>query len=376
MISVALLAGGLILLLLAGNLVIDAAHRLGDRLGLDPAITGLTLVAFATSAPELAVVVQSVAADDADLATGSVIGSNIANVLIVVGIAAVIGSFRVASRMRFVDAPVMVGAALLLLLLVLDGSLGSVDGAIMLLALVGYLWITVRSGRPDADHHPDHHPDRGDVPSDGLAARRGRPVRSGRAILELLVGAVLLAVAARLVVIGAEELASAAGVSELVIGLTVVSIGTSAPEIVTSVIAAARGHPEVAVGNAVGSNVFNILLVLGFSSIIATGGIDIADHVLRADLPVMIAASMGCAVAIGLDGRLRRRDGAVLLVAYVAYVGGLVLGSIDHPLQEAVERVSVGVLAGVTVLIFSGKARARRTARDLSALVDNVRRKG
>lgn len=260
---------------------------------------------MATSAPEMAVVLQSITFGDADIATGSVIGSNIANILLVIGVAATIRAVHVGPAMRRFDTPSMAAASILTWLLARDGRISAIDGGIMMAALAAYVWAMLRRRSQPVTSALDQ--------SDGPP-----PADLRRTVGRLVGGAALLAVAARLVVAGAEDLAAAAGVSELVIGLTVVSIGTSAPEIVTSLVAAVRRQHGIAIGNAVGSNLVNLLLVLGLAGAVSRGGIVVADEALRSDLPIMVGVAVCLALIVAALGGVPRRVGVACLGGYAA----------------------------------------------------------
>jgi cation:H+ antiporter len=324
-------AAGLGLLLGAGHLVVRSASNLGLRLGLTPNVIGLTILAAGTSAPELAVVFQAVAADDAELAVGSVIGSNIANVLLVLGLAALMGAITVTSRLVRIDIPVMVVASGLLLVFALDGRLGRLEGLILVLGLVVFTAWTLRVTRSG-----------------------GEPLSVGgrlpRHIAELLAGIILLAVAARLVVRGAEDIATSLGVPELIIGLTIVALGTSAPEIVTTLVAAARGQRDLAVGNAVGSNIYNILLVLGLAATATPAGIAVSNDAATLDLPIMTAAAFACLPLVAWDRRLARWEGAVFVSYYAAYLLFLVLDATGHRAKEPFALIMMAFVLPLTII--------------------------
>lgn len=324
--SVTVFVGGLLALLAAGHLVVGAASVVGTRLGLSPLIVGLTIVAAGTSAPELAVFAQAIRVYDTELATGSIIGSNIANVLLVLGLAATLGRIHVASQLVRRDIPVMIAASFAFLLLSLDGSLGRVDGLLLIAALIVFVSWTIRVGAGEdlATSEPA-----------GLGVVVARPgqARIGVTVTRLVIGIAGLVVAARFVVAGAEEIAVEAGVPELIVGLTVVALGTSAPEISTTLIAALKGHRDLAVGNAVGSNIFNILLVVGASAV-ASGGVSIDSHLLRQDLPIMAAAAFACLPIVYWDHELDRGDGATLVAFYGAYLAFLSLDATGHQLAQ------------------------------------------
>ncbi len=348
MIAVLLLVVGLGLLVLAGNLVVESSSRLGRRFGLSPTVVGLTIVAAGTSAPELAVTVEAVRRGDTDLAIGNVVGSNIANVLLVLGISAAIGAIVVASRVVRADIPIMIGSSLLLVMLVLDGELGRIDGVIMAVALVAFVIFTLRASTDSPTPSPD---------TASSAGPRHHPARS---VAELIGGIVLLAVAARLVVGGAEEIAVSLGVPQLIVGLTIVALGTSAPEIVTSVVAARRGHRDIAVGNAVGSNIANILLVLGVAGVIARDPIPVSNQVLTLDLPIMVAVAVACLPMFAWNFRLDRWEGGLFMAYYAAYLTFLVLDGTGHPARNPFAVVMVGFVLPLTVVTVATIAHRSR----------------
>ncbi len=302
MIALLTFAIGVAGLLIAANLVVAGSSQLGLILGLTPTIIGLTIVAAGTSAPELAVVSQAVANGDSELAVGSIIGSNIANVLLVLGLVAATGAITVSNRVVRVDIPIMVVASGALLVLSLDNRISRLDGLFLFLGVVVFVTWTIRATRRvnAASVRSDVVPARG-------RAERLRP--SWRDLLALVAGVALLAVASGYVVSGAERIAAALGVPELIVGLTIVALGTSSPEIVTTIIAAVGGRRELAVGNAVGSNIFNILLVLGLSGAIAPDGIAIGPDAVTLDLPIMLAAAFACVPMVLWDNRLERWEG-------------------------------------------------------------------
>jgi cation:H+ antiporter len=346
--SVLVLLVGLVILLVGGYLVVAAAERLGEAVGLAPAVIGVTVVAFATSAPELAVTLQAVTRDDPDIGVGTVVGSNIANILLVLGLAAVVGGrLRVATRIVRSDIPLMVGVSVLLLVLGLDGGLARGDGALMVVVLAAYMAMTLRAtGRVPVRPH--------------VAPAVGRIVGL---LSGLVAGAVALAVAAHLVVRGASEVARSLDVPELIIGLTVVALGTSAPEIVTTLVAASRGTPDLAVGNAVGSNILNILLVLGVSALLS-GDVPVSDDVLRLDLPVMVAVAVASVPILTRNHRLERWEGAVFLGYYAAYLTFLGLEAAGASAKDPFALVMVVFVIPLTVLtmvvVVAREMRGRR----------------
>lgn len=327
-------------LLVGGHFVVEGSSRLGARFGLTPMVIGLTIVAAGTSAPELAVVFQSVASDDTELAVGSIIGSNIANVLLVLGLAATYGAIRVTNRVVRVDIPIMIAASVVLLLMSLDGKLSRLDGVVMFGALISFVIWTLRAA-----------PKAGPPPAGLESTAAGRAsARIGVTLVRLAGGVVALAIAARFVVSGAEDIAVALGVPELIIGLTIVALGTSAPEIVTTIIAALQGRRDLAVGNAVGSNIFNILLVLGATSTLAPDGIAIGTDAVELDLPIMVAAAVACLPMVFWDNTLDRWEGAVFVAYYLAYLTFLVLDATGHRAANPFSVVLLGFVLPLTVL--------------------------
>lgn len=360
--------GGLTGLLLCGHLVVNGASKLGAQFGLTPMVTGLTIVAAGTSAPELAVVLQAVAADDTPLAVGSVIGSNIANVLLVLGIAALFGTIHVTNRVVRIDIPIMIAASVALLVMSLDNQLSRVDGIILFIGVVAFVTWTLRSA-PRANVRDQKEPDSTDADAD--AGGNG----IGRLVGLLVIGIVGLAITARFVVTGAEEIATALGVPELIVGLTIVALGTSAPEMVTTVIAALGGRRDLAVGNAVGSNIFNILLVLGVSSVIAPGGIAIGTDAVKLDLPIMVAAAVACLPIVFWDNKLNRWEGGVFVGYYLAYVTFLVLDGTGHRASDPFALVLTAFVMPLTILTVgiavSRQRRHRHPTSEVYSLKNN-----
>ncbi len=347
---------GLAGLLLGGSLVVGGASRLGIRIGLSPSVVGLTIVAAGTSAPELAVVFQSLSVDDAPLAVGSIIGSNIANVLLVLGLTATMGAIAVTNRIVRIDIPIMIAASVALLVLALDERLDRLDGALLLVSLLVFVGWTLRSATTGSASQ---------VQAEGVAvmtdAGRARGHRHiGLEILSLVAGIGLLAVAARFVVSGAEEIATSLGVPELIVGLTIVALGTSAPEIVTTVLAAMRGERDLAVGNAVGSNIFNILLVLGAGGLVADDGLLVGADAVGLDVPILVAAAFACLPMVAWDNRLDRWEGAVFVAYYAAYLLFLIFDATGHRVADRFGFVMVVFVAPLTLITVVVVALHRR----------------
>ena len=298
-----LIVSGVLLLFGGGELLVRYASVLGRRVGMSSLLVGLTIVSFGTSAPELAATMSAALRGATDMAFGNVVGSNIANVGLVLGLVALLTPITASRRIVRFDAPVMLAICLLLGILSLDGSLGVQDGALMCVMLLVFLVLSFR-----ADAAPDEDLDEG---STSLAL-----VSVG-----IVAGLAGLVFGADLLVEGAVTVARAFDVSERVIGLTLMAVGTSLPELASSLVAAYRGEVDLLVGNVVGSNIFNVLVVLGFTSLINPIPIDV--DVVSPDLIVMLAFALSLWVGLSLRRRLFRLEGLVLLSCYFGYISTL-----------------------------------------------------
>lgn len=331
-----LLVSGLGVLIVGAEALVRGASKLAAGMGLSPLIIGLTVVAFGTSAPELAVSVGSSLSGQSDLALGNVIGSNISNVLLILGTSALVAPLVVDRQVVHLDVPVGLGAAVGALLLAIDGRVGRLDGLLLTAGILGYLafqGIQARSAK-----RSDAAPANGTQPSvSGLPFEVGNTEPKKQAgsywalNLGLVVGGlVLLVLGARWFVEGAVRVAKRLGVSDLAVGLTIVAGGTSLPELATSVMATLRGERDIAVGNVVGSNVFNLLAVLGLSAAAAPKGIAVPNGALWFDFPVLVAVSLACLPIFFTGHRIERWEGGLFLSYYVAYVSYLLLAAAQH----------------------------------------------
>lgn len=362
--SVAQILGGLLLLIAGGEGLVRGASSLALRFGMSPLVVGLTVVAFATSAPELAVSLDAVLAGEPALAVGNVVGSNTANVLLVLGASAMVAALAVKVQVVLVDLPIMIGLSFLLLLLALDGRLGPLDGAVLLAILAGYLVLALRMGRRA---RPRVH----EAPVAPNASEPPRPTPLWRDGVLVAGGVGLLVAGAGQLVAGASRTAAALGVSDLVVGLTVVAIGTSMPELATSIVAARRGERDLAVGNIVGSNIFNIGLVLGLPALVGPTGVPVPDAAIALDIPVAIAASVAL-LPVALSGaRIARWEGGVFLTLYVAYTVYLVLTATEHDALAGFSGAMVTfVLPLIALTILAPLAVEARHARHLRRRTD------
>jgi cation:H+ antiporter len=330
---------GLAALALGGELLIRSASRLATLFGLSPLVIGLTVVAWGTSAPELAVSVQAGLAGRAELAVGNVVGSNIANVLLILGLCAAMAPLVVQAQIVRREVPVGIAAALLVFGLAADGRIGRLDGLLLLVTMVAYTGYTVVQSRRESRAVRKEYAD-----EFGPQTRPRGAAGLARELAILTAGLVTLVLGARWLVASASSIAQGLGVSEVVIGLTVVAIGTSLPELAASVVASVRGERDIAIGNAIGSNLYNLLAILGIASLVTPGGLVVAPGILRFDLPVMLAVAAACLPVFFVGHRLDRWEGVLFLGYYAAYLGYLTLDAVGH---HALDEFSFAMVAFV-----------------------------
>jgi cation:H+ antiporter len=338
-VTVLLILGGLIALVAGGEVLVRGASALARAFGMSPLIVGLTVVSAATSAPELAVTVDASLTGSPGIALGNVVGSNIINVLLILGASAIVLPLAVSSQLVKADVPVLIVMSGITLAVALDGVISRLDGVLLFVLLMGYLLILVRITRrrkrnggvqvPEAD------------PAD-------RPVAWNVGFV--VVGVALLVLGARGLVLGATDIAQSLGLSDLVIGLTVVAVGTSLPELATSVTAAIRGEREMAVGNVAGSNIFNLGLVLAAAGILAPEGVPVSSGALELDLPFMVAVALALLPLAFTGFEISRFEGVVLVAYYVAYTAYLLLDAAGHDALEPFSSVMLLFVAPLTVL--------------------------
>lgn len=332
---------GLALLILGGEALVRGAGTLAARAGISPLVIGLVVVSAATSAPELAVSVGAVLNGEPDLAVGNVIGSNIANILLILGVAAVLSPLAIKTSLLKFDMPIMLGLSFLLLIVSLDGVLSFFDGALLFAAVALHSTASVAIGKREtarATRESEQNPE------------NEKPDPLWLAILLVIAGIGILVGGSQLLVMGAVNVATALGVSSLVIGLTVVAIGTSLPELATAVVAIRRGETDMAVGNVVGSNIFNIGLVLGLPAMMFGEGIPIAPAVIAIDLPLMLAASVALLPIAFTGFAIARWEGAVFLGLYVTYTAYLILDSTGHDAAVGLNGVMLGFVLPLLVV--------------------------
>jgi cation:H+ antiporter len=341
-----LFIAGLAALVVGAELLVRGASKLALSFGISPLVVGLTIVAFGTSAPEMAVSVGAVLGGKTDIAVGNVVGSNIFNVLFILGLSALITPLVVNVQLIRQEVPIMIGASLLLLVMALDGRIGMAEGAFLFALLLAYTVFLVLQSRAETQAARDEYA--GEYKP---AAPGGWDSRLPVQLLLIVVGLGLLVLGADWLVTAAVTFAKALGVSDVVIGLTIVAAGTSMPEVAASVTAAFKGERDIAVGNVVGSGTFNILGCVGLSGIAAGGaGLAIPPSVLNFDIWVMLATALAC-LPVFLTGReIARWEGGVFLLYYAAYVAYLILAAQQHDALGSFSGVMLSFVIPITVV--------------------------
>ncbi|MCU0776328.1 MAG: calcium/sodium antiporter [Akkermansiaceae bacterium] len=356
--TILMLLLGLVFLIGGAEVLVRGASNLASAAGVSSLVVGLTVVAFGTSSPEMAVSVMSAYKGQADLAIGNVVGSNIFNVLFILGLAALVVPLVVAQQLVRFDVPVMIGVSVLLLLLGMDGRLGMFDGLLLTAGVLSYTIFLIRQSRREN--------------SAEVKAEYEKKFSSGASAPGWIKNIALVAVGLAGLVLGSKWLVDSAvviaksfGVSELIIGLTIVAAGTSMPEVATSVVAALRGERDIAVGNAVGSNIFNILCVLGISSVVSPNGIHVSKAALAFDIPVMIAVAVACLPVFFAGYVISRANGAIFLAFYGAYLAYLILTATQHEAlgtYQAAMMYFVLPITAVTLLVLGLRAFRKNPA--------------
>lgn len=347
--TLALLILGFVFLMEGTEWLVRGAARLAAASGIPPLLIGLTVVALSTSAPELTVSLQAAFNGQPDIALGNVIGSNILNILFILGLSAVLIPLAVPTRLIRREVPWMIAASSLAYFLALDGQLNKLDGWILFVGLWAYFMYSILQGCQENVEVQNEY-----IDGYSLASRE---VLKNLGLLG--VGLTLLVLGAHWLVTGAVEAARFFGVSELITGLTLIAAGTSMPEIAAAAVAILRGEQEVAVGTVVGSNLFNILAVLGFTSLAAPTGLPVSPAVLGFDLPIMLVAAVACLPLFFTDHLLARWEGALFLVYYMAYTAYLILCPLQHDsleIHNSTMLYFVIPLTAITLLVLALRA--------------------
>lgn len=325
---VGLLLGGLIALIVGAEGLVRGASGLALRAGISPLIIGLTVVAIGTSSPEIAVSVDAAVKGQADIALGNVIGSNIFNVLVVLGLSALITPLVVQQQLIRLDVPLLVAVSLGVWLLALDGVLAVLEGLLLVSMAVGYIFFLIRMSRRESN--ASVQAEYGSEYGEEKARALPWPVH----VLLVFVGLAMLIFGAGWLVDGAVQMARAFGVSELVIGLTVIAAGTSLPEVATSILAAIRGERDIAVGNVIGSNLFNLMGVLGIAALVSPDGIPVRESVQHFDLAIMFAVALVCLPVLFTGHVIARWEGGLFFAYYIFYTLWLLLDTTNHSFAD------------------------------------------
>lgn len=336
---------GLVLLVAGAEVLVKGASKIAISIGITPLVIGLTVVAFGTSSPELAVSVMSSLEGKPDIALGNVLGSNIFNVLLILGLSSVITPLLVAQQLIRLDVPIMIGASLLVLLFAWDGNISAWEGLTLLLLGLAYTVFVIRLSKKEKSK----------AVLEEYREEFGKDEKAGKgrlwvSILLVIAGLVLLVLGSRWLVEAAVAIASNLGVSDLVVGLTIIAAGTSLPEVATSIIASMRGEKDIAVGNVVGSNIFNIFFILSVAAVVSKNGVPVAQTAIQFDIPVMVAVAVACLPIFFTGRRLERWEGAVFLGYYIAYTVYLILASQRHASLEAFSNAMIWFVIPLTVL--------------------------
>ena len=341
--TILMFIAGLALLVAGADILVRGASRFAMSFGISPLVVGLTIVAFGTGAPEMAVSVGAVLQNQTDIAIGNVVGSNIFNVLFILGVSALITPLIVNVQIIRQEVPIMVGASVLLLAICIDGRLGLFDGFILFALLLAYTAFLIYQSRKESAAVKEEYSEEYISHS---SWDNSKPVQ----ILLIIAGLALLVIGSKWLVASSVIFAKHLEVSDLVIGLTIVAAGTSMPEVATSVVAAIKGERDIAVGNVVGSSTFNILGCLGLAAM-ASGntGLGISESVINFDLWIMIAVAIACLPIFATGQQISRFNGAVFLFYYVVYTSYLILMAQNHPI-DSLNTIMLGFVLPLTII--------------------------
>ena len=356
--NVLILVGGLIFLVIGAELLVKGASSVAGILGISPLIIGLTIVAYGTSAPEMAVSVMSSFAGKADIAVGNVLGSNIFNILLILGVSALVTPLIVARQIIRSDVPIMIGVSVLLLIFALDGKISRVDGTIFFVGGIVYTLSLLYQSRRQINNT-----DRDEFAEEYGFLGEKTSIIWVKNILFIVGGSALLILGSRWLVNSAISIARAFGVSELLIGLTIVSVGTSLPELATSVMASIRGERDIAVGNVLGSNIFNILAVLGLAGMISPDGIVVSQAAIEFNAPVAVAVAFACLPIFYSGSQINRWEGFLFTFYYFAYTSYLILDAINHDSLPLYTTVMLFFIIPLTVITLITVALQERQSK-------------
>ncbi|MGD9789059.1 MAG: calcium/sodium antiporter [Phycisphaerales bacterium] len=365
--SIVYLLLGLVVLVVGAECFVRGAAALATRIGISSLVVGLTVVAFGTSAPELAVSLSAVSRGAPDLAVGNAVGSNIFNILFILGVTALVRPLIVHQKLVRVDVPIMIVASLALWLMAMDRRINAIEGAALVLGIIAYtslaIWMAKRETKAIKDEYQE--------------SSNAAPSSSRLGIaLFLILGIAGIIFGARWLVQGATGIAKVLGISDVIIGLTIVAAGTSLPEVATSVVAAIRGHRDIAVGNVVGSNIFNILCIIGITGIASPGGLPVPPSILAFDIPVMVAVAIACLPVFIAGGGISRYEAAMLFAGYLAYTAFLIFNSVGHDRLATISAVTLWftiplACLGIVATALEWRRTRQRTASKPPTTIDH-----
>ncbi|MEZ6056803.1 MAG: calcium/sodium antiporter [Planctomycetaceae bacterium] len=361
--TILMLVVGLVVLTVGAELLVRGASALAVAMKISPLVIGLTVVAFGTSAPELVVSVQSGLSGQGEIAVGNVIGSNIINILFILGISAIITPLVVNQQLVRFEIPLLIALSVGVYLIGMDGVYGRVDGLLLFAGLLIYtVWGILQSRRENLQIELEY-----------AQELVGKPQTPAQIIVNVLLlggGLGMMIFGSKWFAAAAVEIARAMGVSELVIGLTIVALGTSLPEVATSIVAALKGERDIAVGNVIGSNLFNIMCVLGVSSAVTPGGLPVPPEAMHVDIPVMILAAIACLPICLAGHQISRSEGGLLLAGYITYNTWLVLSAKQSPYADQLGWYLLR--AGVPLAVLFLIVNFVRSGRSSSSVGDNA----
>ena len=351
---------GLVGLITGAELFLKAVDHFGLKWGVSPLIMGLTVVAFATGAPELAISIKAAFSGSADLVLGNIIGSSIANILLILGITAIISPINITRRVIRIDVPIVITISVVVYLMSIDGGLSTVDGVILLVGFLAYSYFTyVQIKNNSNEEEKEDEAFQYHLSPDELEKGTFFYIKNGGL---LLIGLALIVLGSNWMVDSAVIIARILGLSELVIGLTIISIGTSLPEVATSLSAARKDNADIAVANVMGSNLYNVLLTLALTLIIAPNVLEVSKDAITLDLPFMVLVSMACIPIFIAGFNLTRVDGALFLSYYVTYLTYLVLNAINSPIVSTMQGVILYAAIPLTILYMMWRIYVHRTS--------------
>lgn len=341
-----LLAAGFVILLLGAELLVRGASNIALMLGISPLIVGLTVVAFGTSSPEGAVSLFSAVSDQSGIAIGNIVGSNLMNILIVIGLSAAITPFTVSLQIIKLEIPLMITASAVFYLMAIDGVIDTLDGIVLFAAILVYTFWAIRKSR-----HEKHKNVENIYVEEYADSERKKASHSFfKHGMMVVIGIGCLVSAAQMLVKGGSDIAAVLGVSDLLIGLTIVALGTSLPELATSIVAGFKKKHDIAVGNIIGSNLFNLLAVAGLSGFLVPGGMEVSRQAVVIDIPVMVVVSAACLPIFLTGHKVSRWEGFLFLGFYGVYLTYLILTAKAVPETPIFRSVVLVVIIPLTIL--------------------------